>query len=862
MSKIEPPRLLRKLLNRMFPANEMEEIDGDLSEDFHYNLQQYGKVRAKIFYLLDVLRLVKLYALVKKRKPKKNTVMNKLFFFHLKYGIRSLYRQRLYQALNVATLTLGFSCFTLIFLFVYNQNHKDSFLSNPEQIVRLGYISDIGERIVIHGGLPPVLDQGFAEIEAHARTSIQNVEVSTLNGEEAFAERLIYADSSFTDIFQMSLVKGRKSQSGQLEAMVSEYLAKKLYGDEDALQKVISIVTNGKSTDYAISGILRDMPVNSSLSNHLILPFPTDKKHPLDASSWRNFNTYFKLAAGTDPKALASKIPEYLSNHSTNEVLLTDSYLFRSFEEIKTNPAIADSLITNIDGQVVFIFSVVGFIVLFLAIANYVNLLVALSLRRTQEMSIKKVMGASVRALVVQQIVESFIVCCVSMMLSSLIVGYLVPSLETYLGVSLKLSPMVMAIVIALMIIVPITLTLLASLYPAILMSGIKFHELLKGKISNSPRSRFVRNSLLTLQFTISTFLIVGTLTFVKQIGFIKSLHKSDEIGEVLILKGSLGKKYELMKQGLSTLPEIDKVSVSSLIPGPDDNGGAGLATEDFERQFDLWVIDSDFIDVMGLEIVEGNNFYQDDRNRATHVLFNEALVSIAKQKPLKKAYETSAGENQLIGVIQDFHIQSAKLEVEPGMFIQPEGLKSSPMFSGLVSKVAIRLSSSDYETAIGKIEATWNEIYPDQPFDLEFMDDRLARVYTAEVRMGQLFSVFTGVAILISCLGILGLLTYLIQVKMKELGIRKVLGASFFSQVKILTLNIWQVLAISNIIALPLSFYFLQDWLDSFAYRTEITTSLFVGTFLIFCAIISLSALWQILKVNKLNPAEVLRNE
>lgn len=862
MNQVKPPRLIRKLLHAMFPVDQMEEIEGDLLEDFTHNLQQYGKLRAKIFYFLDVLRLVKLYVLLSKRKPQKNTVMNKLIFFHLKYGIRSLYRQRLYQALNVATLTLGFSCFTLIFLFVYNQKNKDSFLSNPDQIVRLGHISDTGERTRLHAGMPPVLAQGFAEIESYSRFSSTNVEVSLFEGEESFSETVLYTDSSFIDIFQMQLLQGRKATPGQNEVLVSETLAVKLYGHQDVLAKVLNITNRGTTSSYAISGVLKDTPLNSSISNHLIVPFKTDRKHPLNASTWSNLIAYFKVAPGTDLESLADKIPKYLTQHTDKDPLLNDKYLFRTLDEIKNNPVIADSLVDSIDGQVVFIFSIVGLVVLFLAIANYVNLLAALSLRRIQEMSIKKVMGASVRALVVQQLIESFIICAVAMLFSTLIVGYLIRPLESYLEVSLKLSPLVMGTVVILVVIIPIVLTLLASLYPAILMSGIKFHELLKGKMSNSPKSRFVRNALLTAQFAISSFLIVGTLTFVKQIGFIKSLHKTDVVGEVLVLKGSLGKSHELMKQGLLSLPEIDKVSISSIIPGPDDNRGAGLATEDFKRQFDLWVIDKDFVDVMGLEITEGHNFYEDDRNRDNHVLMNETLVSIAEQHPLGKTFDLFTGNSEVIGIVKDFPIQSAKMAVEPGLFIQMEGTKTVPMFAGLLNKVAIRLSTSDYETAIAKIEDTWKKVYPDQPFDIEFMDDRLNRVYTAEFRMGQLFSVFTGVAILISCLGILGLLTYLIQVKMKELGIRKILGAGFFSQVKILTANIWRVLVISNLMAFPLSFYFLQNWLESFAYRTEITINLFVGTFIIFCAIISLSALWQVLRLNKLNPTEVLRAE
>jgi putative ABC transport system permease protein len=858
----KPPELIRKILLRMFPADEVEEIEGDMAEDFQYNRLQYGNFRARLYYFLDVMRLFPLYLRLRKRKNSKNTTMKRLSLYPLKYALRALSRQKLYQALNVATLTLGFSCFMLIFLFVYNQRHKDNFLSNPEQIVRLGQITNTGEKSRIHTAMPALLQEGLPEIEHFTRVSQQPVEIKAQGASDSFQESLIRADPGFTKVFQMELVLGKKPELSLNQAMVSETLARKLFGSESAIGKTITVKGSRNATDHVISGVLKDLPINSSFSNHLVLPARQNEKHTLTSRVWSNQICYFKVAEGTDLEALAGRIPDFLSSHTDIEPLLKNPYLFRTLTEVKYDPSIGDLFVSSTDGQVVFIFSVVGLVVLFLAIANYINLLSALSLRRTQEMSVKKVMGASMRTLIMQQITESFIICAVAMLCSSIILGYLVPELETYLDVSLKIAPSTMAMVIGLMVTIPVVITLLGALYPAVLMSGTRFSDLLKGKMSHSKGSKLVRNGLLTIQFTISTFLIIGTLTFTRQIGFIKSLHKSDEIGDVLILNGKLGQTPQVIKQRLLSLPEIDKVSISSMVPGPDDNQHIGLATNDFTRQFDLWMIDKEFLDLMGLEIKEGNDFFRDDRNNIAHALVNEAMIGIAKEYPLNKTYQSYAGNNQVIGIIKDFPIESAKIAVEPSMFVQIEAIADKPMYSNLLNKVSVRLKSTDFESAIDRIEASWKEVYPDQPFDIEFMDDRLNRVYSAELRMGQLFGTFTGVAIFISCLGIFGLLTFLIQVKLKELGIRKVLGAGFISQLKTLTINIWQVLIISNIIAFPVSYYFLQDWLNSFAYRTDITTGLFLATFLIFTLIISLTAVWQVVKVNRLNPTEVLRTE
>ena len=472
-------------------------------------------------------------------------------------------------------------------------------------------------------------------------------------------------------------------------------------------------------------------------------------------------------------------------------------------------------------------------------------------------------MGASTRSLISQQLIESFIVCVLAIGASALLLIYLTPRLETYLDAPLQFTNPVLALVALLMLSIPLLFTLIATVYPAMLLSKVRFSEMLKSKVSQSPRSRLIRNGLLTLQFIISTFLIMGTLTFVKQLSFIRVLHKTDEIGQVLILKGELGKDPQPIKNALKAVPEVDLISLSSMIPGPDDNSGAGLANDGFERQFDLWVIDENYLEIMGLELAEGDNFFTDSRNRKSDVLLNEALANIAvKDTIVGSEVSTFTGKGRVIGIIQDFSVQSAREKVEPAMFMQSDMLSEYSMFANLLNKIAIRLNTNDYEKAIASIETVWKSNYSDKSFDIEFMDDRMDKVYTAEMRMGQLFGAFTAVAVVISCLGILGLLTYLIEVRMKELGIRKVLGAGFLSQLKTLTSNIWKVMLIANLIAFPLSYYFLKDWLDSFAHRTYISSDLYLGTALIFFAIVAGSALWQILRLNHINPTEVLRNE
>lgn len=864
MKQPTPPRLFQRLLSKMFSNTPMEELEGDLLDDFHRNIEKYGTYRAKLYFMFDVLRLVRLVPR-SRRNTQNSKTMNNSFLFNLKYSLRSIKKHRVYQSLNIASLTLGFTCFSLIYLFVFNHYQKDSSLTERENIVRLNIIIDGKEKMGIHTGIPSLLTNDFAEVEAFTRISAYNMDVTIAGSQEVFNERVISAESGLMDIFQIQTIAGQRFPQDATGVLLSESLAIKLFSSVDnALGQELSLTIYERESKKLVSGIFKDLPINSSFQGQII----TQETNVNDRTSnlmgnraWMSLGVFFKVRPNTDLEALAERIPRHLKAHTTIESLTTSKYVFRTYDEVKNNPSISDGFIQSVDAKTMLIFKLVGLVVLLLAIANYVNLTTALTLKRTQEVGIKHAMGASKRNLISQMLSEAIIIGTISIILSALLTTSLLKPIEAYIGLSMQIAPSFKPWIPFIGIGALLTLIVISSLYPAILFSTVKFNQLLKGNISSSPKSKWLRSGLMALQFCISTFLIIGSLTFVKQLRFIDSSHKVEQIGNVVILKGRIGDQRPVIEQKLKSIPDIEKLSFSSVAPGPEDNMRGGMGTKDFEKQMDFYVIDSHFLEIMGLKVTEGVNFFDDDRNSKYHVLLNEAAAEIAVDgNPLNKEFNLMAKEpSKIIGIVENFPVGSIKSEVKPSIYLQAEQSNYLPQ---MVNKVAIKMNTTDPIKAIEKIESAWNEVYPDQPFEAEFMDDRISKIYTDEVKMGQLFGAFTGVAVVISCLGLIGLLTYLVQIKMKEIGIRKVLGANFSTLAKLLTLNIWKVLALASLISFPLSYYFLQDWLTSFAYRTSVSAELFILTLVFFVLIVSAAIFWQIRNAVRINPSEVLRNE
>lgn len=858
----EPPKFFTRLIRYMFQRLDMEDVEGDLAEDFQMNLEKTGALRAKLSYVFGTLVLIKTY-LRRRHSTSRSRYMKTNFLFYFKYGIRSILKHKFYHALSMISLTMGFTCFALIYLFIVNHHQKDSFLENKDSIVRLSTQTLAKEGTSLDIAMPPVLDSEFPEIEAFARFGRQPVDVNKPGDDNVFEEFNIRADPALLDIFQMELVLGRNVTVGSKDMLVSENKAIKYWGSvKDAIGQQLVLTTYGREKVYDVVGVLKDLPVNSSFSIDMVSPISfNEKRLSLNSMASTSYPVFFKVREGTDLNDLALRIPENLKKHTEKKSLLTAKYVFRNIDEIKSNPKISTSFITAVDGDALFIFQVVGLVVLILAMANYINTSSALVLKRIQEAGIRRVMGASRKSLIFQQLVESLIIGLICIAMSALLITAALNSIEAFVGIDLVFKPEFKLIVFLSGILILIFTMTLASLYPALLLGSFKFSDFIKGKLINSPKSRWIRASLLVVQFSIATFLIVGSFTFLKQLDFINESHNKEKMRNVLVLKGKLGDKADVVRKEISGIAAVQRMSLSSMVPGPDARATIGLGTMDFEGMFHVYVIDEHFLGILGLQVKEGSDFYKDERNRSNNILVNESLVDITKDgSPLMREYKLYGKDMmKVIGIVTDFPVSSLKDQVGPAAYFQAS---SDEYLGRSLNMVVLELNSIDMRETMAQIEAVWNQVLPEQTFEAEFMDDRIESLYTEEMKAGQLFGVLTVIAILIACMGIFSLLTYMIQVRTKEIGIRKVLGANFRTIARLLTKQVWGLLLVAVLLSFPLSYYFLEDWLQSFAYRTDISVDLYLTTSLSFIGIVLITIIWQVFRATSVNPSEVLRNE
>ena len=541
--------------------------------------------------------------------------------------------------------------------------------------------------------------------------------------------------------------------------------------------------------------------------------------------------------------------------------MLGAQYVFRTIDDIKYNQKISTGFINAIDGEALLIFKIVGLVVLALAFANYINISTAITLKRLKETGIRRIMGATSKSILWQQVSEAFIIGLTAIVLSALVLALTLSWTQDFIGYQLVFTKTAKNVLLVLGISFPLAIVIIGSIYPALLLSGFKFQDFIRGKWINSPQSKWMRNLLLVIQFSIATFLIVGTFTFLKQLDFINELHNKKELRQVLVLNGAVGVQSDIIKEKLQSIPEVERLSLTSFVPEPEVKRAMGMGTPDFNESFDLYVIDEYFLDIMRFKLADGINFYKDDRSKPNHILINQSMAETTIEGyPLNREYRTNGDvKTKVIGIIEDFPISSIKEAVKPTAYFQKT---QSAYMTRSLNKVIVELNTNDLQSSIGKIEKAWKAVFPDLPFDVEFMDDKIERIYTNELKMGKLFGGLTTIAIIIACMGIFGLLTYMVKIKTKEIGIRKVLGANFSTLARLLTRQIWIILILSGFVAFPLSYYFLEQWLTSFAYRTEVTWDLYAFTLISFIAIVAVTVFSQVKYASSLNPSDVLRNE
>lgn len=792
-------------------------------------------------------------------------------------ALRNLLRQKGYSIINISGLAIGLAAFILIVLHVVNELSYDKFHEKADRIYRIcvnGMIAgDVLNVAVSAAPTGEAMVRDIPEITKATRIDEFSQTVHFVYEDRRFfQDGLLYVDSTFFDIFSFDLIRGNPKTAlvEPYSFVITKSTAEKYFGQEDPIGKTIRV--NDKR-NYTVTAIVADPPENSHFDFEVLASFTSQiKTRGKEAyENWGSLGlyTYVLLAKGANPDEVEKRFPEmylqYMEDLSELENITFEPYL-QPITKIHLHSNLMAEIETNSDISYIYTFLAIGIFILLIACINFMNLSTARSMKRAREVGLRKVVGAYRKQLIYQFIGESLILSFIGLIFAMILVEIALPVFNQLLDQKLALDLFKNIYVFIMLIGLAIIVGLIAGSYPAFYLSGFQPIKILKGTFTKSAKKSPVRNVLVIIQFTISVFLIISTGFVYNQLSFLrqKKLGFNKEHMIVIPLRGDrLRDKAEIFKSELSNLSCVSAVSISRFVPGRDMDG-TGYVPEGYDENNPVIIftniVDHDYISTMEMQIIEGREFSREFSTDSSAVIINETLVKkLGWDKPLGKKI-TGFGNNgeydlHVVGVVQDFHFRSLHDVVEPSlMFISPDYARN----------LNIRLHASNVQEQISSIREKWQEIESSIPFDYYFLDEDFNSQYKAEQRIGEIFIYFTVIAIFIACLGLFGLASYNAEQKTKEIGIRKALGSSVQRIVFMLSKQFTKWVFIANIIAWPVAWYFVSNWLGNFAYSIEILDYwwIFVVSALLSIFIAILTVTYQAIKAALTNPVDAIKYE
>jgi predicted permease len=768
----------------------------------------------------------------------------------------------------VVGLSSGLTCALLIYLWVQDELGFDKFHAQGDQIFRVmanhQHTDVTNTQPDVPGLLAPALKAEFPEIEKAVSTSsggVKGTQIMMVSTEDKhFKASGRFASQDFFSIFSYELLAGHEDQvlTDKNAVVISESLAKKLFGTtENIIGKSLEWEASGSQGKVAVSGVFRDVPANSSEKFDLVLSFDFYEKELYGKyAHWRNYYaySYLMLKKGTDVAAFNAKILNFMKTKAedSNITLFVEPFSENYLHGKYVNGVKAGGRI-----EYVRLFSLIALFLLAIACINFMNLSTAKSTDRGKEVGVKKAIGAGRRTLVSQFLGESMLTAFGSLAVAILWVKLLLPQFNRIMGKQISLH--FDASFLVPMLGITLLTGLVAGSYPAFYLSNFNPVGILKGKIKASASELWVRKGLVVFQFGISLVLIVGVLIIYRQIEFVQNKNLGFDKNNLLQfdIQGKMGENREAFFSEIRQIPGVVGASSSSFRLGK-GNWTQGIQWEgkapDADFTFFQVYSDAGALDALGLQMVEGRVFSKQFGTDKTGIIFNESAIKIMGLKdPVGKTVHHYNGDKQIVGVVKDFHFTSLHGTITPLFFLyEPEK----------ATQALVKISAGRERETIEQLKAFYEKFNPGYAFDFTFMDQNYQALYESEQRMSLLSRYFAGLAILISCLGLFGLTTYTAEQRRKEIGIRKVLGASVAGITSLLAKDFLKLVVIAIVIASPLAYYFMQQWLSDFAYRIDIQWWMFAIAGAAAVAIAFLTVSFQSVKAALANPVKSLRSE
>ncbi|MFO7446714.1 MAG: ABC transporter permease [Ignavibacteriaceae bacterium] len=803
---------------------------------------------------------------------------------YLKIAFRNLVRYKAYSVINISGLAIGITCFMLIYLFIKDELSYDKFHSKADRIYR------VTERIDADGQGENSSSNPFPVMKAMLNdyphlieegVRLFNFQQPTLTLEykdQKFNEsKIFFADSTFFKVFDFPLAVGDKNTvlAKPNSVVLTKKLANKYFGDENPVGQ--SILYEG-NFNLAVTGVFEDLPLQSHMDFDCLISFSTI--YQITGGNffdqqwiWNPCWTYILLKDGVNPGELEKQFPEFVQKYYPDFIKPQVSHSLQALTDIHLHSKLDYEMYQNNDAANIYIFSAVGIMILFIACINFMNLATARSARRAREVGMRKVLGAEKKQLVKQFLGESTILSFIAVIIAALFVELLIPLFNNLAGKELTFDLFSDPATLVVLLVVGLVVGIVSGLYPAFFLSASEPIKVVKSSFKLETKSVLLRKGLVVLQFAISLALIIGTLVVYEQLNYMQNANLGFNKEQIVVIpfRPPIVNRYEAFKNDLLRNNNITHVSVMNEIIGQHHNtheiNYEGMET-DKVVYFPGLLVDEDFSETFDLQIIAGRDFSKEyPRDDSLGIIINEATVKNlgwgSPEEAINKKFSTSFGggisnSERVIGVVKDFNFVSLKKPIE-AFFLDIAPAQTRPFF---LKYAAARIKPGDVKNTIAYIGEQWNRSMPEYPFEFSFLDENLNQMYKEQDNLGKLVAYFSILAILIACLGMFALASFSAEQRTKEIGIRKVLGASVSGIILLFSKDFMKLILLAVIIASPAAYFVLDKWLDDFAFRINISFSVFIIAAAITLLIALSTISYQAIRAALANPVKAVKYE
>ncbi|MBS1754458.1 MAG: ABC transporter permease [Ferruginibacter sp.] len=798
---------------------------------------------------------------------------------YFKIALRNLVKTKGFSFINITGFAIGLTCFMLIAVYVLNELSYDKYPADAKNIYRVNLNTTGNGEVAVYPNVDVAVGEGmknaFPEIKATTRLTQANDFVK-YEDKQFKEEHLAYVDSNFLQMFSIPFIEGdgNKALAEPNCIVISKAFAKKYFGNQPAIGKSLMVGTNADI--FKVTGVIDKVPDNSHFHFDAFLSLTSRQ---IKRTTWSNigFYTYLLLNKDVDPKKLETKFPQLVAKYVVPEVQhdmgvslaeaqkSVNNFVFtlQPLTDIHLRGNTKYELEPNSDIQYIYIFSALAIFILLLACVNFTNLSTARALKRAREVGIRKVLGSVKKQLIFQFLIESVLLTFFAMLCAYVLIYFLLPYFNQLADKNISFGFFLGYQSIIVMLLVSCVAGILAGIYPAFFLSSFNTIRVLKGSSTSGNQKSLLRSSLIVFQFFVSAALIIATIVVYQQLSYMQNKKLGYDKEQVLILPDTrlLGKDQDAFKQQLLQDSRVSSASISWAVPGgpirngteifPKNNNGNGATIHAH-----IFNVDYDYLKTLGIQVVQGRNFSKDFPTDSSGIVINEAAVrelGWTGTNPIGKSIVRS-GQQELtvVGVVADFNYASLKQKIAPIMLMLGRN------YGGML----VKIKSDDVNGFLNDLKTKWSSFNPAGPLSYNFLDDNFAKLYSSEQKTQQIFTAFAIIAIIIASLGLFALSAFVIEQRSKEIGIRKVLGASVQNVFLLVSKEFLLLVAIAFIFSVPVTWWAMNSWLQDFAYRINITWWIFAATGIITFLIALLTISFQAFKAALTNPVKSLRTE